>query len=255
MKAETPIIRVENISKTFPLTTRRALSLRQEARAIFAGWLRSRARTQTETFYALNEVSFKIRRGEGVAIVGRNGSGKTTLLRLLAKIMRPTSGTLTVEGSFTALIGLGTGFHPDLTGRENIFLTAAMYGMPPKQVYPLVDAMIAFADIGDFIDAPIKTYSSGMNARLGFSLVLHIMSEILFIDEIVAVGDAAFQEKCFERITALKAEGRTLLLVSHSPAIIAKLCERALWLHFGRLVADGPADEVLSAYQQSLPEA
>ncbi len=244
-----PIIRVEHISKMFMLHHRQ-ISLRHEAKAALLSLLRRGKTTTPPPFYALQKVSFNIHAGESVALMGRNGSGKTTLLRVMTRIMRPTTGHVTVQGRFTALIGLGAGFIPTMSGRENIYLNAAIHGVPPKETDKIIDDIIAFADIGKFIDSPVKDYSSGMNSRLGFSVAVHILPEIIFLDEVLAVGDMAFQQKCIQRILKMKSEGKTIVFVSHAPEAVRLVCERAIWLDEGRLVMDAPVEEVLTAYQQ-----
>jgi lipopolysaccharide transport system ATP-binding protein len=243
------IIRVENISKRFRMAARQ-ISLRHEAQSLARALLRWAADDTASQFYALREVSFSVRRGEAVALVGRNGSGKTTLLRIMTRIMRPTEGRVLIEGRYSALIGLGAGFIPTMTGRENIFLNAAFHGTPPSHTQVMLDDIIAFADIGDFIDMPVKDYSSGMRARLGFSVAVHVLPQIIFLDEVLAVGDAAFQLKCIERILQMKNEGSTIIFVSHSAQAVRSLCDRALWLDKGVLVQDGPVGEVMAAYTE-----
>jgi lipopolysaccharide transport system ATP-binding protein len=247
--ANRPIIQVEDVSKTFPLRVRQ-ISLRQEAGAVMKKWLnRKQPPGPVETFYALKNVSFTVHRGETIAIIGRNGSGKSTLLRVITRIMRPTSGYASVEGRFAALIGLGAGFIPTMTGRENIYLNAAMHGIKKREIEARLESIIEFADLGVFIDQLIKDYSTGMIARLGFSIAIHILPDTIFLDEVLSVGDAAFQEKCMDRIFQLKEERKTIVFVSHSASAIRLLCERALWLDQGKLVMDGPTNEVLNAYE------
>lgn len=246
-----PIIHVDNISKVFHLAPRQ-ISMRHEARHVLARWLRSAPPQPAvdNTFYALRDVSFTVSQGESVALVGRNGSGKTTLLRIMTRIMRPTTGRVTVSGRYTALIGLGAGFIPTMTGRENIYLNAAIHGLKPAQTDSIIKDIIAFADLGAFIDMPVKDYSSGMGARLGFSVAVHILPEIIFLDEVLAVGDATFQDKCIERILSMRDEGRTIVFVSHSPSAVRLVCKRAIWLDNGSIIMDGKVDEVLNAYQR-----
>jgi len=208
-------------------------------------------REPSDPFYALKNVNLTVQKGESVAIIGRNGSGKTTLLRVLSGITKPTSGIVQVNGRFASLIALGAGFNPEMTGRENIFLNAAMQGVPPKEVTPAIGDIITFADIGQFIDMPVKRYSSGMYARLGFSIAIHILPDIIFVDEILAVGDAAFQDKCNERILQFRREGRTFVLVTHNPQMVRALCNRAIWLHHGEPMAIGPSEEVLDVYEHA----
>ena len=241
------VIDMQNVSKEY-VRHSRPISLRQE----MGTWLRQRSAATETPFYALQDITFQIQRGESVALVGRNGSGKTTLLRLLAGITTPTRGTITRHGTQAALLNLGVGVLPDMTGRENIFLMAAFMGVGPQDVRPVFDDMIAFAELDVFLDTPVKDYSSGMLARLGFSVVIHLLPEIVLLDEILAVGDLAFQQRCFARIARFREEGRTLLYVSHDITSVIKLCERTLWLDGGRLVQDGPTAEVLVAYQLAL---
>ena len=243
------VIDVQNVSKEY-VRHSRPISLRQE----MGTWLRLRPRANaTNTpFYALQDITFQIQRGESVALVGRNGSGKTTLLRLLAGITSPTHGTITVHGSQAALLSLGVGVLPDMTGRENIFLMAAFMGVDPQAVRPVFDEIIAFAELDLFLDTPVKDYSSGMLARLGFSVALHLLPEIVLLDEILGVGDLAFQQRCFARIARFREEGRTLLYVSHDIISVEKLCDRVLWLEAGHLVQDGPTADVLAAYKSAL---
>lgn len=243
-----PAIEVYNVSKVFH-KRHKQISLRQEARSFIGGLLhRSPEVQQEEPFYAVHDVSFTVQKGEAVALVGRNGSGKTTLIRLMTRIMRPSAGVIKVNGRYSALIGLGAGFLPSMTGRENIYLNAAIYGVRPQQTDLLLDQIIAFADIGDFIDMPVKDYSSGMGARLGFSVAIHILPEIIFLDEVLAVGDAAFQKKCLDRIMGMKAEGKTIVFVSHAASAVKMLCERAIWLDKGRIEMDADSGTVLAAY-------
>jgi len=245
----TPVIVAEHVSKAYHRRARR-VSLRHEAARILGQGL---GRDQTDDrLWALRDVTFRIRAGEAVALVGRNGSGKTTLLRVLCHVTRPTEGHAEVRGRYATLIALGAGFNMDLTGRENIFLNAAIQGVGPKETAGLIDEIVSFSELYDFLDTPVKRYSSGMLARLGFSIAIHILPDIIFIDEVLAVGDAAFQEKCMDRILELKREGRTLMFVSHAPEMVRRLCERSIWLHNGRLMLDGPTNEVMAAYEEML---
>ncbi len=224
-------------------------SLRHETgaaiRRIFGRYTQTVAR---EPFYALHDVSFSVTQGESVGIVGGNGAGKTTLLRLLSGITKPTSGTVRVTGKFATLIGVSAGFNFDMPGRKNIYLNAAFFGWNPDQVRAIEQQIIDFADIGEFIDAPVKIYSSGMIARLGFSIAIFLLPDIIFIDEVLSVGDINFAAKCQARIDDLRKENRTIMLVSHSPDSLRHLCTRALWLDHGGLAMDGPVDDVLDAY-------
>jgi lipopolysaccharide transport system ATP-binding protein len=247
----TTVIHAENVSKRFWQNEHRP-SLRHEAISMIKRFIKGRVapnQNQTHQFWALRDVSFTIRRGETVGLVGRNGAGKSTLFRILAGITIPTVGDVTVQGRCAALIALGTGFHPERTGRENIYLSAALYGLRLNDIRELVPAIIDFAELGEFIDMPIKRYSSGMAARLGFSVAIHILPDVMLIDEALAVGDAAFQAKCIERIKLFKAEGRTIVVASHSHSMIREMCERTLWLAGGRLVGDGATGEILERYE------
>lgn len=211
-----------------------------------------RAGRKREEFWALRDVSFRVGRGEAVAFVGRNGAGKSTVLSLIAGAIKPSEGSVKVRGRLGALLELGAGFHPDLTGRENIYLNASLLGLSRKEIEGKFDAILEFSELQEFIDVPLRNYSSGMQVRLGFSVAVHIDPEILIMDEALAVGDAAFQAKCIERINQFKKAGTTLLFVSHSPAQVLNLCERIVWLDHGRLQADGPAKEVLDRYNAML---
>jgi len=228
------------------------VSLRHEAQRLLARALRRNAGPTEEPFWALRDVTFTIRAGESVALIGRNGAGKTTLFRVLCGITHASQGRATINGRFATLIALGAGFNSERTGRENIYLNAAIQGVSPAQVKTLMPEIIAFSELEEFIDTPVKRYSSGMVTRLGFSIAAHIFPDIIFIDEVLAVGDAAFQQKCMERIMAMKAEGRTLMFVSHSSDTVRDLCERAIWLHHGKVYLDGPTEVVLQRYEQML---
>lgn len=246
-----PVIVAEQIWKSYRPKSHQ-ISLRHEAAKFFRQPFQHRPEEPNDLFWALQDVTFAIRAGESVALVGRNGSGKSTLLRILCGITRPARGYTQVHGRFATLIALGAGFDPERTGRENIYLNAAIQGVYPRETVKIIDEIVGFAELGEFIDVPVKRYSSGMVTRLGFSIAVHILPEIIFIDEVLAVGDSAFQEKCIHRISEMKADGRTLMFVSHAADTVRELCERALWLHHGRLQMDGPTDEVLQAYDAML---
>lgn len=217
--------------------------------------LRKQARKGCRDFHALQGVSFEIPRGAIVGIIGRNGSGKSTLLQIIAGTLRSTTGTVEVTGRVGALLELGTGFNPEFTGRENVFLTAAILGIDSEEAASRIAEVEAFADIGDFIDQPVKTYSSGMMVRLAFAIHTMTRPEILIIDEALAVGDEAFQRKCFARLEAMKEMGVTILLVSHATTAIVELCERCLLLHGGRLLLDGPPKAVVQQYHRLIYSA
>jgi len=210
-----------------------------------------RNRKKKEDFFALRNVSFNLGEGESLAVVGRNGAGKSTLLSLIAGLAEPTSGKVQVNGRVAALLELGSGFHPELTGEENLRLNASLLGISKARTEELHDAIVDFADIGDFIREPLRTYSTGMMMRLAFSVAINVDPDILIIDEVLAVGDQAFQEKCFKRIREFRSRGKTLLFVSHSSPLVRVMCDRALWLSHGEVAMDGPADEVLEAYADS----
>ncbi len=205
-------------------------------------------RTAGESFYALQDLSFDIRKGEVVGIIGRNGAGKSTLLKILSRITAPTSGRIDLYGRVGSLLEVGTGFHPELTGRENIFLNGTLLGMPRREISHRFDEIVAFAEVERFLDTPVKRYSSGMYVRLAFSIAAHLQPEILILDEVLAVGDHVFQEKCMNKIQEVARSGRTMLFVSHNLASVARLCTQGIYLAAGRAVAAGPIQEVLDAY-------
>ncbi len=207
----------------------------------------------SEPFYALREVSFSVANGETFGIIGRNGSGKSTALKLIAGVMAPTAGEVLVAGRVSPLIELGAGFHPDLTGRENVYLNASILGMGSREIDEQFHGIVDFAELWEFIDTPVKRYSSGMYVRLGFSVAVHSNPEILLVDEVLSVGDAFFQEKCLEKMHEFQRLGVTIVVVSHSTSLIASFCERAVWLEHGSVVDEGPAAEVVNRYLESVP--
>jgi ABC-type polysaccharide/polyol phosphate transport system ATPase subunit len=206
-------------------------------------------RERREPFWALRNISFRMDRGDSVAVVGSNGAGKSTLLSVVAGLAPPNEGQITVNGRIAALLELGSGFHYDLTGVENLRLNASLLGISRKRTAELFDQIVDFAGIGDFIDEPLRTYSAGMVVRLAFSVAIHMDPDLLIIDEVLAVGDAAYQQKCFDKILELKQREITLLCVSHSGAMVRHFCERAMWIDHGQLIMDGPVDEVVDAYE------
>lgn len=242
-----PAIIADHIYKRYRRTTHQ-VSLRYEAQRLLARAFQRGERIAEEPFWALHDINFTVRAGESVALIGRNGAGKTTLFRVLCGITHASRGRAVVNGRFATLIALGAGFNFERTGRENIFLNAAIQGVPPREVKAFIEEIIAFSELGEFIDSPVKRYSSGMVTRLGFSIAAHIFPDIIFVDEVLAVGDAAFQQKCMDRIMAMKAEGRTLMFVSHTAETVRQICERAIWLHHGRVQIDGPSGDVLDQY-------
>jgi lipopolysaccharide transport system ATP-binding protein len=245
-----PVIIADHIYKRYRKQSQQ-VSLRHEAQRLLRRALRRDTAPNEEPFWALRDVTFTIRAGESVALIGRNGAGKTTLFRVLCGITHASQGRATIHGRFATLIALGAGFNMERTGRENILLNAAIQGVPLHEVKRLITEIIAFSELGDFIDTPVKRYSSGMVTRLGFSIAAHIFPDIIFLDEVLAVGDAAFQLKCMERIMAMKAEGRTLMFVSHSSETVRNLCDRAIWLDRGQIRMDGPSSAVIDAYEAS----
>jgi lipopolysaccharide transport system ATP-binding protein len=209
-----------------------------------------RRRTTYHDFDALKHISFDVPHGSTTGIIGRNGSGKSTILKLIAGVYTPTSGRLHISGSIAPLIELGAGFHAELTGRENILVNGLLLGLSKREILEIQEQIIAFAEIGDFIDTPVKQYSSGMYMRLGFAVATAVDPDILLIDEILAVGDAGFREKCLRRIQSFRDRGKTILLVSHDQDLVRKFCDRVLLVHKGELLADGAPDEVIARYEE-----
>ncbi|HET6646993.1 MAG TPA: ABC transporter ATP-binding protein, partial [Pyrinomonadaceae bacterium] len=208
-------------------------------------------KSEIQDFWALDDVSFEVKRGEVVGIIGRNGAGKSTLLKILSRITKPTRGEAQIHGRVGSLLEVGTGFHPELTGRENIYLNAAILGMRKTEVERKFDEIIAFAEVEKFIDTPVKRYSSGMYVRLAFAVAAHLEPEILLVDEVLAVGDAQFQKKCLGKIGEVAQGGRTVLFVSHNMGAIRNLCSRGIWLEEGRIVDQGPALQIIDQYLRS----
>ena len=231
---------VDDVSKRFRLYTGRANSLKERFTA--------RRFARYEEFWALRDVSLEIPPATTFGLIGHNGSGKSTLLRCIAGIYQPTKGTVSVGGRISALLELGAGFHPDLTGKENIYLNAAILGLSKKEIDSVFDDIVDFSGIGGFIDAPVKVYSSGMFVRLGFSVAVHVNPEILLIDEVVAVGDEEFQRRCFEHIHTLRRSGVTIVLVSHSLGLVQSMCDHAAWFDHGEIRAMGTSTEAATAY-------
>jgi lipopolysaccharide transport system ATP-binding protein len=235
------LIEFQNVSKWFPHSTGRQL-----LRTHITRWF---GRVHNEPFYALRNVSFRLEDGESLAIVGSNGAGKSTLLSLAAGLAPPDQGKVLVNGRVAALLELGSGFHPDLTGAENLVLNAALLGLSKRRTNQLFDRIVEFSGIGEFIDDPLRTYSSGMVMRLAFSIAIQCEPDILLIDEVLAVGDASFQEKSKEALVAFRRAGKSMLFVSHTAGAVQEMCDRALWIDHGSVMMDGSVREVLDAYQ------
>lgn len=257
-----PAIQIEGLGKRYSLARspggnarsnyRRFSDLLTMAAAAPFGWLRGNApRSKREDFWALQDIDLKIGHGEVVGIVGRNGAGKSTLLKILSRITDPTVGRIEMDGRVASLLEVGTGFHPELTGRENIFLNGAILGMSRREISRKFDEIVAFSEVERFLDTPVKRYSSGMYVRLAFAVAAHLESEILVVDEVLAVGDSGFQRKCLQKMEGISRDGRTILFVSHNLGTVVELCERAICLNQGRVVADDRADKVVEYYQNS----
>ncbi len=209
-----------------------------------------RGKTPYEYFWALKDIDFTVGDGEVLGVIGPNGAGKSTLLRIISRITRPTEGTVEIRGRVGSLLSVGTGFHPELTGQENILLNGTVLGIPRSVIREQTEEIVEFAEIGEFIDTPLKYYSSGMRVRLGMSVALHLRQEVMLVDEVLAVGDASFREKCLDAISAVTQSGRTVLFVGHNLEMISSTCDRAVWLHKGVMQAIGPAPEIVEAYQK-----
>ena len=240
----TSTILVEDVSKRFTLHTEKRNSLKERL-------VKGRGRANGD-FWALRDVSFEVPRGTTFGLVGHNGSGKSTMLKLLAGVHRPTSGSIITDGRVSALLELGAGFHGELTGRENIYLNASILGLSRKEIDASVDRIVDFSGIGDFIDSPVKVYSSGMYVRLGFSIAVAVDPEILIVDEIIAVGDEEFQRKCFDHLFELRKRGTTIVLVSHALGLMQDLCDSAVWLDHGKVRSVGEARGVVQHYLDSV---
>ncbi|MBP2215951.1 ABC transporter ATP-binding protein [Arthrobacter sp. CAN_C5] len=236
----TTAIEVRGISKQFVLRHTRSI---KEA---FVWLVKGRKGDLSQKFHALDNVSLDVRQGESVALLGLNGSGKSTLLKHISGVMLPDSGTVRTRGRVAGLIEVGAGFHPDLSGRDNVYLNGAILGMTEQQIDDLFDSIVDFSEIGQFIDTEVKFYSSGMYLRLAFSVAVHTNPEVFLVDEILAVGDEPFQKKCIAKIMELAAAGKTLVVVSHDLDLVAKVCERGVLLEHGRIVMDAPVNDVVS---------
>jgi lipopolysaccharide transport system ATP-binding protein len=250
-----PIIKVENVSKRYTLGAGNSAvygSLREAvmtaARAPLQRLRGNRQAPADDSLWALCDLNLQIYPGERLGIIGRNGAGKSTLLKILSRITDPTNGRVELYGRVGSLLEVGTGFHPELSGRENVFLNGAILGMRRSEIERKFDEIVAFAEIEKFLDTPVKRYSSGMYTRLAFAVAAHLEPEILIVDEVLAVGDASFQKKCLGKMDEVASEGRTVIFVSHNLIAIQSLCDRAMWLHEGKMLADGQAQKVVSQY-------
>jgi lipopolysaccharide transport system ATP-binding protein len=255
-------VRVENLSKQYRIggPQARYKTMRESLVDVAAAPVRrlrhlGRPTPPEETIWALKDVAFEVERGEVLGIIGRNGAGKTTLLRILSRITEPTEGYAEIKGRVGSLLEVGTGFHPELTGRENVYLNGAILGMKRAEIDERFDEIVAFSEIEKFLDTPVKRYSSGMYVRLAFSVAAHLEPEVLLVDEVLAVGDAAFQKKCLGKMEGVASEGRTVLFVSHNMAAVAGLCRRALLLENGRKNVDGQVSSVIARYGDLLDQA
>lgn len=237
-------IKVSNISKRYTIGAQKDGSLR----GTLAGLVKGKSEKNTQEFWALKDVSFEIKRGDVVGIIGRNGAGKSTLLKILSQITKPSSGKIEINGRIASLLEVGTGFHPELTGRENIYLNGTILGMTRKEVKEKFDEIVEFSGVQKFIDTPVKHYSSGMYVRLAFAVAAHLEPEILIIDEVLAVGDAEFQKKCLGKMKEVAGKGRTVLFVSHNLSAVASLCNRGMVMTNGELIFNGPIGKAMSAY-------
>ena len=239
---ERPVIELRDVSVRYSVPHERVHTFKEYVIRLLRG------RGATEELRALSQVNLEVRRGESVGIVGRNGAGKSTLMKVVARVLRPTEGSVDVRGLVAPLLELGAGFDPELTGRENVFLNGAILRRSRKEMERRLPDIIRFAELEHFVDAPLRTYSTGMFSRLAFAVATDLDPEILLVDEALSVGDIEFREKCEVRIQEFLGRGATLLFVSHAPPSIIKLCQRAIWIHEGRIVADGPAADVVGAF-------
>ncbi|HEX3560927.1 MAG TPA: polysaccharide ABC transporter ATP-binding protein [Pyrinomonadaceae bacterium] len=252
-----PVVRIENVSKRYRiggLLPGYEFTLREVVGLALAAPLKRLRRgegSRYQTLWALKGVSLEVRKGELIGVIGHNGAGKSTLLKILSRVTRPTTGEVELYGRVGSLLEVGTGFHPDLTGRENVYLNGAVLGMKRAEIARKFDEIVAFSELEKFIETPVKFYSSGMYVRLAFSVAAHLEPEILIMDEVLAVGDAAFQQKCLDKMRDIRRQGRTIFFVSHNMPAVTRLCKRVVLLEQGRIVADGPVQEVVNHYLTS----
>src|SRR6266513_2095116 len=249
------VIQAEGLSKLYRRGLQVDDGLRHSLEAFLRSPVASLRRKKEETFWALKDVSLEVREGEVLGLIGRNGAGKTTLLKILSRITRPTTGWEEIHGRVGSLLEVGTGFHPELTGHENTFLSGAILGMGKREIERKFDEIVAFAELEKFIDTPVKYYSSGMYVRLAFAVAAHLEPEILLVDEVLAVGDINFQKKCLGKMGDVARAGRTVVLVSHQLNQIRRLCHRVIWIDDGSVRQDGPTHEVVSAYESAMTRA
>src|SRR5574344_2433352 len=233
-------VKVTDMTKTFKLYSDKPNTLKER---LVRGW-----KSKSEIRTVLSDINLEIKKGETVALIGVNGSGKSTLLKLMTKIIYPNKGKVETQGKLTSLLELGAGFHPDFTGRENIYFNAAIFGLNKQEIDKRLQDIIDFSELGDFIDSPVRTYSSGMYMRLAFSVAINVDAEILLIDEILAVGDQHFQEKCYAKLEELKHSDKTIVIVTHDLGAVKKLCTRAIWIYNGEIKMDDAPEEVVDEY-------
>lgn len=236
-------IKVSHVSKSFKLYYDKAHTLKEKIL-----FFSKKNREKNDILEVLKDINLEIKKGETVALIGTNGSGKSTLLKLMTKIIYPNKGTITTNGKLTSLLELGAGFHEDFTGRENIYFNASIFGLTRAEIDKKIDEIIEFSELGDFIDNPVRTYSSGMYMRLAFSVAINVQAEIILIDEILAVGDQHFQDKCFKKLMELKESGKTIVIVTHNIGQVKQICDRAIWLYKGEVRMDGAVSKVLDEY-------
>ncbi len=249
-----PVLKIENLSKKYILNHQaqeRYVALRDvitnKAKSVL-GSKKEKVPKYSEEFWALKDVAFEVNQGDRVGIIGRNGAGKSTLLKIISQITEPTTGKITINGRVASLLEVGTGFHPELTGRENIFLNGSIMGMSKKEIQSKFDEIVAFSEVEKFLDTPVKRYSSGMYVRLAFSVAAHLEPDILIVDEVLAVGDVAFQKKCLGKMEEVSGHGRTILFVSHNMQAIQKICTKSVLLKYGKIIAIGDTDSVIEEY-------
>ena len=241
MKKEQDSIIVEHVDKSFNVYLDRSNTIKESLLSLFK-------RNKKEKRIVLSDINLRIPKGQAVALIGVNGSGKSTLLKLMTKIIYPNKGKITTNGKLTSLLELGAGFHPDFSGRENIYFNASIFGLTRKEIDARLDDIIEFSELKDFIDNPVRTYSSGMYMRLAFSVAINVDAEILLVDEILAVGDQHFQDKCIAKMKQLRDEGKTMVFVTHSMGVVKEFCDRAVWLSNGKIKMDGDVNKVADAY-------